>query len=254
MTQPISTSTVKKRLRDYGFFGRIAVKKPLLKSVNRRKRLKFAKEHRNWTMEQWKSVAWSDESKFELFGTKRRQFGRRKEGERFKSQCIAPTVKFCGGSVMVWGSSSHSGVGELVKIDGIMRKEHYHQILQQSAIPSGIGLIGYGFAFQHDNDHKHTSVLCKNYLRSKEEEGVLLVMEWPPQSPDMNPIELLWEEFDRQLRLIYPTSGKSMFHCLKMVWDNIEAETLHKLVERMPRICKAIIKAKCGHIDEKNLT
>lgn len=253
LVKPVSTSLVKNRLNEKGYFGRVAVKKPLLRPANRQKRLLFAKTHKNWTIEQWKSVLWTDESKFELFGNKRRQNVRRKQGERYKSQCIAPTVKHGGGSVMVWGCFSFDGVGELVKIDGIMRKEHYHRILQRSAIPSGIGLIGYGFTFQQDNDPKHTSKLCQNYLRSKENEGVLEVMEWPPQSPDVNPIELLWEELDRQIRTVCPTSEKSMFDRLQTAWNEIQVEKLHKLVERLPRICAALIKARGGHIDEKNL-
>ena len=90
---------------------------------------------------------------------------------------------------MVWGCFTEGGVGELLKIDGILRKEQYHRILQNSAIPSGIGLAGYGFTFQQDNDPKPTSRLCKSYLESKEAEGVLDIMIWPPQSPDLNPIE-----------------------------------------------------------------
>lgn len=154
---------------------------------------------------------------------------------------------------MVWGCFSYDGVGELVKINGIMQKEHYHEILQRSAIPSGIALIGYGFTFQQDNDPKHTFRLCKSYLESKESEGVIEVMEWPPQSPDVNPIELLWEELDRQARMMCPTSEKTMFDCLKEAWNNLTMEKLRKLIERMTRICAAIIRARGGHFDEKRL-
>ena len=53
-----------------------------------------------------------------------------------------PTVKHGGGSVMVWGCFSHAGVGQLKIIEGIMKNEQYHSILQRHAIPSGINLIG----------------------------------------------------------------------------------------------------------------
>ncbi|CAH1973628.1 unnamed protein product [Acanthoscelides obtectus] len=92
-----------------------------------------------------------------------------------------------------------------------------------------------------------------NYLRSKEEEGVLKIMDWPSQSPDVNPIELLWDEFDRQVKNMHVTSEKQLFDSLKVCWESIATETLQKLVRRLPRICAAIIKARRGHIDEKNL-
>lgn len=157
LSQPISANTVKRRLIAHGYHGRVAKKKPLLRAVNKRKRLLFAQMHEDWTIEQWKSVLWTDESKFELLGNRRRQNVRRKVGESHKEQCIAPSFKHGGGSVMVWGGFSYDGVGDLVKIDGIMNKEYYHSILSRHAIPSGIRLIGPAFVFQQDNDPKHTS-------------------------------------------------------------------------------------------------
>lgn len=251
--QPISVTTIKRRLIANGFNGRVAKKKPLLRTVNKRKRLAFARLHKDWTVEDWKKVFWTDESKFELFGNKRRKYVRRRVGESHKENCITPTVKHGGGSVMVWGGFSYDGVGDLIKIDGIMDKNYYHRILSRHAVPSGTRLIGQNFVFQQDNDPKHTSKLCKAYLESKEVQGVLKIMDWPPQSPDVNPIELLWDEMDRQVRETTITSEKSMFENLKRVWDSLRATTLHKLVERMPKICSAIIKAKGGYFNEKTL-
>ncbi|XP_073491836.1 uncharacterized protein [Aquarana catesbeiana] len=57
---PVSTSTVKRRLRDFGLQGRVAKKKPYLRLANKRKRLRWAKEHRQWTEEDWKKVLWTD--------------------------------------------------------------------------------------------------------------------------------------------------------------------------------------------------
>lgn len=78
-------------------------------------------------------------------------------------------------------------------------------------------------------------------------------MEWPPQSPDANPIELLWDELDREVRKHRPTSESQLWNNLNMAWHQLQSEKLHKLVERMPRVCSAIIKAKGEHIDEKSL-
>ena len=76
LDSPISLTRVKGRLKEKGMIGRIAGRKPLLRPVNKQKRLKFAQEHVDWTIDQWKSVLWTDESKFELFGSHRRQYVR----------------------------------------------------------------------------------------------------------------------------------------------------------------------------------
>lgn len=79
--QPVSVSTVKRRLIKAGLKGRIAVRKPRLSTIHKRKRLNWAKAHANWSLDQWKNVLWTDESKFELFGSKRRTFIRRRPGK-----------------------------------------------------------------------------------------------------------------------------------------------------------------------------
>ncbi|CAJ0957905.1 unnamed protein product [Ranitomeya imitator] len=77
----ISTTTVKKRLCAADLHGKIAARKPLIRAGSKQKRLFWAKEHKEWTLDQWKSVLWSDESKFEIFGSNHRVFvQRRKDG------------------------------------------------------------------------------------------------------------------------------------------------------------------------------
>ncbi|XP_033231996.1 uncharacterized protein LOC117182980 [Belonocnema kinseyi] len=122
---------------------------------------------------------------------------------------------FRSGSVMVCGCFCYAGVGTLVKIDLKMRKEDYHRILQRSAIPSGIDIIGED---------------------SKDAARTLKFMEWPPQSPDANPIELLWDELDREVQKLHPTSESHLWQCLQQAWQRLRPERLQKLVERIPRI------------------
>ena len=100
---PVSTSTVKRRLRDAGLLGRVAKKKPYQWLANKRKRLSWAQKHRHWTEEDWKKVLWTDESKFEVFGSHRRIFVRRRTSEKMLEECLTPSVKHGGGNVMVWG-------------------------------------------------------------------------------------------------------------------------------------------------------
>ena len=76
-----------------GLIGRVCVKKPLLRAVNKVKRLEWARRHKNWRVEQWMKVLWTDEKKFELFNSKRRQYCRRRVGEPLRDDTIQATVK-----------------------------------------------------------------------------------------------------------------------------------------------------------------
>uniref|UniRef100_A0AAZ3RIZ1 Tc1-like transposase DDE domain-containing protein n=1 Tax=Oncorhynchus tshawytscha TaxID=74940 RepID=A0AAZ3RIZ1_ONCTS len=71
--------------------------------------------------------------------------------------------------------------------------------------PSGLGLVGLSFVFQRDNN-PHTSRLCKGYLTKKESDGVLHQMTWPPQSLDLNQIEMLWDLLDSRVKEKRPSA------------------------------------------------
>ena len=104
-------------------------------------------------------------------------------------------------------------LGDLFKIQGILNQHGYQSILQRHAIPSGLRLVGPSFVFQQGIDPKHTSRLCKGYLTKKESDGVLRQMTWPQQSPNLNPVEMVWDELDHRVKAKQPqvlsTSGNS---------------------------------------------
>jgi hypothetical protein len=93
-------------------------------------------------------------------------------GERFKKECLTPTVKHGGDSIMVWSGICTSGVTRLKRIEGIIDKQVCHNILVRTALPEGKRLIVKGFVFQEDNGPKHASKLCRNYLENKEKSGM----------------------------------------------------------------------------------
>ena len=158
-------------------------------------------------------VLWTDESKFEVFGSKRRTFVHRFVGQKILAEFIVPTVNHGGGSVMVLGCFSIVGVGELIRVENRMRKEDYMQILEQYAIPPGCHLISRNFIMHQNKDLKHSSKLRKGFLLLKETQGVLDNMK----SLDLNPIELLWEEIDRNIRFHCLTSKEHLWQILQEV-------------------------------------
>ena len=123
--QKICETTLRKSLRKQGMRGRVACRKPLLSPVNIKKRLLFAKTYRHWTPEDWENVLFTDETKMELFGTNRRLFVRRRVHERYKTNCLIPTMKHGGGSIMIWGAVSSKGVGPLRLVTGTMDAKWY---------------------------------------------------------------------------------------------------------------------------------
>ena len=152
---------------------------------------------------------------------------------------------------MIWGSFAGSRVGDLHRVTGTLNKKGYHSILQHHAIPSGPCQVGQEFIQQQDNDSKHTSRLCQNYLGRKEQDGRLEIMEWPAQSPDLNPI--VWDELDRRVKVKQPTSVTYLWELLQQCWEELSEQYLISIVERMPRVCSAVISAKGGYCDESKI-
>lgn len=81
------------------------------------------------------TVLFTDESKFKIFGGRRRQYVRRLVGERMNDQNIILTVKHGGRFVLVWGCFPGGKAGDLMKIESIMDKIMYHNILQRHVFP-----------------------------------------------------------------------------------------------------------------------
>ncbi len=103
MQNTISEDTTRRTLKQMGYSSRRPHRVPLLSAKNRKRRIQFTQTHQNWTLEDWKNVAWSDESRFLL---RRRSDGRVRiwqEHESMDPSCLVWTVQASGGGVMVWG-------------------------------------------------------------------------------------------------------------------------------------------------------
>ena len=132
--KPISRKTVSRRLNKEKFVARIPCRKLLISKMNENVRLDFATKHIVWSEEEWNMVHFSDDSKFNLFGSDSKRFGRRKNGERLSTQCVQKIVKF-GGGVIVWGMMSSADVGHIVSFHGNINASAYKELLRQHPLP-----------------------------------------------------------------------------------------------------------------------
>ena len=241
----VSKATVKRRLSGVGLKGRRARKKPMLTDKHKEKRLKFAKDHADWTVSDWSVVLFTDESKFNMFASDGPTYIRRRKGEDHLPECIVPTVKFNGGSVMMWGGMSFRGVGLLKQITGTLNKHGYKKILGDYAFPSA-HVLGYGddFFMQDDGAPCHRAIEIKDW---KEDNEMKCILNWPPQSPDLNPIENLWFDIKKELKEMRHHNLKELAANVHTCWAKITEKRCRKLIRSMPRRIRAVIKAKGGH-------
>jgi transposase len=252
LPQAVSVWTVRRRLREAGLIAKKIVKRPALKKKHISNRLEFVKKYREWTEEDWSLVVWSDESKINRICSDGIRYVWDDQPGRLTDRSVQGTVKFGGGSVMVWSCMSWYGPGYIAKIDETLDSQLYIEILKEDLQMSveEWGLAKDEFIFQHDNDPKHTAKVTKAFLESSnltEEEGRLLY--WPAQSPDLNPIEHMWAYLKIQLGK-YPTRPKSckeLWERISVEWYKIPVEFCRQLIRSMPRRLQAVHRAKGKH-------
>ncbi len=135
MQNTISERTTRRTLKQMGYSSRRPHRVPLLSAKNRKRRIQFTQAHQNWTIEDWKNVAWSDESRFLLRHSDDTVRIWRKEHESMDPSCLVSTVQAAGGGVMVWGVFSCHTLGPLVPIEHRLNATVYLSLLLTMSIP-----------------------------------------------------------------------------------------------------------------------
>lgn len=238
----MSAITGRRRLIQAGLRARIPRKKPFLNEKQRKRRLQWTKEHANWAVEDWKKIIWSDETRISIFGSDGLRYVRRRPRENCLPECTTATMKHPL-SIMVWGCMSRSSVGRLQVIDGTLNAERYiKEILQPKLLPSARNMFrSRKFVFQQDGAPCHTAKKCMNWFKTQK----VKVLDWPGNSPDLNPIENLWSRLKRLVAAKHASNKRELIEATIASWFHIiQAEDLEKLVDSKPRRCQAVIQAK----------
>jgi hypothetical protein len=240
----VSSKTVCRSLSKAGMKAVVKKKRSFLSKKHCKARLDWALAHQDWTLEDWKLVVWSDETKINRLGSDGRKWVWKKPGEGLSNRLVQGTLKFGGGSLMIWGCMLWEGPGYACRIEGKMDADLYTSILDNHL---GDSLVHYYKApeeviFQQDGDPKHRSKKAKAWFKDHDIE----VLPWPAQSPDLNPIEHLWNHLKRRLGAYKEPPGgmEELWRRVDEEWNKIPVEVCQKLIESMPRRVEAVIKAK----------
>jgi transposase len=152
---------------------------------------------------------------------------------------------FGGGSVMVWGGITATGRTPLVVVNGNLNAVRYRdEILQTHVIPF-INAQQRHITFQHDNARPHVARVVQDFLAQQNVD----VLQWPAISPDLSPIEHVWDEMKRRLRRFpnQPLALQQLNQRLVHIWNNIPQAFVDNVVGSMRRRCEACIAANGGH-------
>uniref|UniRef100_A0A8K9X002 Tc1-like transposase DDE domain-containing protein n=1 Tax=Oncorhynchus mykiss TaxID=8022 RepID=A0A8K9X002_ONCMY len=246
MCMYVSAQTVINRLHEGGMRARRPQVGVVLTAQHRAGHLAFVREHQDWQIRHWRPVLFTDESRFRLSTCDRRDRVWRRRGGRSAACNILQYDRFGGGSVMVWGGISLGGRTALhVFARGSLTAIRYRDEILRPLVRPYAGAVGPGFLLIQDNARPHVAGVCQQFLQ---EEGID-AMEWPDRSPDLNPIEHIWDIMSRSIhqRHVAPQTVQELADALVQVWEEIPQETIRHLIRSMPRRCREFIQARGGH-------
>jgi hypothetical protein len=248
MATHVSSSTIRRRAHEIGYNSRIAVKKPFINDKNKQKRLDFARQHLEWTIADWSKVIWSDESSFET-GKKSQQVKVwRQVGERMKLECLEPTFRSGRSSTSIWGAFFGTTKIPIVflRAGGTKAVDYIDQVYRGRLVDTLTSIDpNHQLLLMEDNARSHTAKLTKAFRNDNH----ITTLEWPPQSPDLNPIENLWKIMKTAISKNYqPKSLDEMKEAIKLGWDDIPADHLRNLVQSMPNRMRLVVEASGGPI------
>ncbi|UYV75812.1 hypothetical protein LAZ67_13001425 [Cordylochernes scorpioides] len=243
----ISTRTISRRLVANGLHSCRPLRRLPLTPPNRRQRLEWCRARSTW-MTEWHRVVFSDESRFCLSSDSRRVRVWRRRGERSNPAAIVerPTVRQRG--IMVWGAIAYDSRSPLLRIQGTMTAQRYvDDVLRPVTLPYLQGVPN--ALYQQDNARPHTARISQQALQDVQ------MLPWPPYSPDLSPIEHVWDIIGRRLHALpQPRSEDELWQMVEREWRAIPQDAIRTMIDSLPRRVAACIAVRVEMVGGSKLT
>ena len=240
----VSLKTLKRHLVKLGFKRMKMRNKAIISQKNAAKRLYFAKKHQSSESQLWRSVVWSDETTVRECPVGKDRYFFVHSARQNQKMNVNPQKQQGGFSVMFWGCFSWYGFGPLVALEKSMDSDEYIRILDHHVSPH-LSLVHEkhqsDILFQQDNAPCHKSKKVTDHLSR----GNINILDWPAQSPDLNPIENLWAIVKRRLQEDpgdLPKNKTQLIQRVQGIWSSLNIELARKLVDSMPNRISECIK------------
>lgn len=240
----ICAKTVQRRLHS----ARLRSRRPYvgvpLTAGHRRARLNWATAHRRWARRQWNEVVFTDESRFNLSFSDGRVRIWRRRGERFQDPAnVVERDRYGGGSVMIWGGISNRAKTDIVSIQGNLNAVRYcNEVIRPVIVP--FMHQGHAQIFQQDNARPHVARHTMGVLRANN----VNTLDWPAKSPDLFPIEHLWDHLGRKVRERNDVNNVAdLERALRQEWNRVPMAVIQRLISSMRRRCEAVCAVNGGH-------
>ena len=179
-------------------------------------RLNWLTQHRPnlFLLRLWRNVIFSDESRFLLYRADGRRRVYRLDEERFRDNCVD---RFRGGGLMVWAGIAYGHRTPMVFIDGRLTAQRYVDLILRPVVVPFIRQ--HNVTFQQDNAQALEARLSIAFLQQNNVD----VLRWPPYSPDLLPIEHLWDILDSHVRRLpqQPTTLQALREAFIQEWNAI---------------------------------
>ncbi|GFW39978.1 transposable element Tcb1 transposase [Trichonephila clavipes] len=204
-----------------------------------RLRLTWSREHALWTPQQWSCLIFFDESRFSLKSDSRRTLIRRAPGTRYHQENTIERHRYGGAGWLVWGGIILGSRTDLHVQSVTMTCHIYRDVLLEQHVRLVRGTMGAEFLFMDDNARPHRANFADECHQSED----ITRMVCPAYSPDLNPIEHVWDMFGRRIaaRQPPPTCLFELRRALLHELRNITQDQIDNLIYSMFRRCKPVL-------------